>query len=444
MSKEDGVEIPRNEALSCFSYKSERLHVEDVSLERIAREVGTPTYVYSQKALEQTYERCSRAFQPLNASIFYAMKANHNQSVLAVFASLGAGIDIVSIGEAYRAIAAGIPASKIIYSGVGKTADDLAQAIELGLFQINVESANELELLNQVAVRMGRRVPIALRINPDVDAKTMKGTTTGKKGNKFGIDIADAMPVFERAAVLPGIELLGLAVHIGSQVTAIEPYQLAYAKTVEYWKMLRDRGIKLPRLDLGGGIGVWYRNEDPINFEKWAEIIREVTEGIDVELSIEPGRAMVAHAGVLVATAVYNKQGNDRRFLILDAGMNDLTRPSLYGAYHYIMPVQEPADGVAYEPFDIVGPVCESTDAFAAARLLPPMKDGDLVAFLSAGAYGAAMSSAYNSRALIPEVLVNGDQYAVVRSRAPIQALIDADSVAPWLEFQDVDQAVGM
>jgi diaminopimelate decarboxylase len=444
MTQETNITAPRNETLGSLSYVGGALQVEGVPIDTIAREVGTPVYVYSQRTLESTYQRCAHAFSNLNAGIFYAMKANHNQSVLGVFAALGAGIDIVSIGEAYRALAAGIPASRIIYSGVGKTAEDLAQALNLGLYQINVESANELEVLNLVALRMGRRAPVAIRVNPDVDAKTMKGTTTGKKGNKFGVDIADALPVFQRAATLPGIQLLGLAVHIGSQITSIEPFRLAYAKTVEFWRMLRDRGIVLPRLDLGGGIGVWYRDEDPADFESWADVITEATAGLDVEICVAPGRALVAHSGILVTTAVYNKRGNDRRFLILDAGMNDLARPSLYGAYHHIIPVKEPVRGAMQEPFDIVGPVCESTDAFAAARMLYPIQDGDVVAFLSAGAYGAAMSSTYNSRPLIPEVLVNGSTYAVVRPRPTIQTLIDAEPMAPWLAGRGSDKAVGM
>lgn len=444
MTQGNSIRVPENEALSCLSFEGETLHVEQVSVSRIAQEVGTPAYVYSQRALETTYDRCVRAFAPLKAGIFYAMKANHNQSVLAVFANRGAGIDIVSIGEAYRALAAGIPASRIIYSGVGKTADDLAQAIRLNLYQINVESANELELLSEVAVRMGRRAPVALRINPDVDAKTMAGTTTGKKGNKFGIDIADALPVFERAAALPGVELFGVAVHIGSQITSVESFRLAYVKTIDYWRMLRDRGIVLPRLDLGGGIGVWYRDEEPVDFDGWAKVIREVTQGLDVELSVAPGRALVAHAGIMVSTAVYNKQGNDRRFLIVDAGMNDLMRPSLYGAYHHIIPVKRAPSDVTHETFDIVGPVCESTDAFAAGRSMPPVKDGELVAFLSAGAYGAAMSSVYNSRPLIPEVLVSGNEYAIVRPRPPIQALIDAEPLAPWLRGERELKVGGM
>lgn len=444
MTQDNTTRLPVNEAFSNLSFGNETLHVENVSVERIAQHVETPVYVYSQKALEMTYERCATAFRPLNAGIFYAMKANHNQSVLRVFARLGAGVDIVSMGEAYRALAVGIPASRIIYSGVGKTADDLVQAIEIGMYQINVESASELEVLNQVAVRLGRKAPVALRINPDVDPKTMAGTTTGKKGNKFGIDIADALPVFERAAALPGIELLGVAVHIGSQITSAESFRVAYEKTVDFWTMLRARGIVLPRLDLGGGIGVWYRDEAPVDFEGWAHVIQEVTRGLDVELSVAPGRALVAHAGILVSTLVYNKQGNDRKFLILDAGMNDLARPSIYGAYHHIIPVKQLLSDSTCEPYDVVGPVCESTDAFAAARRMTPMRDGELVAFLSAGAYGSSMSSTYNSRPLVPEVLVHGNEYAVVRPRVPIQALIDAEPVASWLFERRLRRVGGM
>ncbi|MDE1902055.1 MAG: diaminopimelate decarboxylase [Alphaproteobacteria bacterium] len=438
IASDASVQIPENDAFAALSYKNDTLCFEGIAIEKIAEEVGTPFYVYSQLAIEATYGRCAAAFASIKAGIFYAMKANHNQSVLRIFARNGAGVDIVSIGEALRAIAAGIPAERIIFSGAGKTADELAQAVDLGLYQINVESSNELELLNQIAISRGKKAPVAIRINPDVDAKTMSKTTTGKKGNKFGIDIDVALPVYKRAYSLPGINLVGVAVHIGSQLTSVEPFRLAYAKTVDFLKMLRSQGMSIPRLDLGGGLGIWYRDEQVEDFSAWADVVAEATQGLGVEISIAPGRALIAHAGILVSSVVHVKQGSDRRFLVLDAGMNDLARPSLYGAYHHIIPVDKPASGAPYAPVDIVGPVCESTDAFALARPMPELKDGDLVAFLSAGAYGASMSSAYNSRPLVPEVLIDNDRYAVVRPRPTVQSMIDAEPQAYWLD-EDAD-----
>ena len=434
MTNSENVQIPYNDAFSRLTYKNGKLCFEDVSLEAIAQKVGTPFYAYSQAAIESTYDRCATAFAPLGVGIFYAIKANHNQSVLHLFARKGAGVDIVSIGEAYRSLDAGIPANRIIFSGAGKTAEELAQAVDLDLYQINVESANELELLSQIASSKGKKAPVAIRINPDVDAKTMAKTTTGKKGNKFGIDIDKALAVYECATTLPGINLVGLAVHIGSQLVSVEPFRQAYAKTVDFLKELRAHGIDLPRLDLGGGLGIWYKNENVEDFSAWADVIAEATNGLGVEISIAPGRALVAHAGVLVSKVVHVKQGSDRQFLVLDTGMNDLTRPSLYGAYHHIIPVQEPSGDAVYSPYDIVGPVCESTDAFAAARQMPTLNDGDLVAFLSAGAYSASMASAYNSRPLVPEVLIHGDRFDVVRPRPTIQEMIAAEPRAYWLE----------
>jgi len=427
------VRIPQNEAFSFLKYKKGKLTLEDVALETIAQKVGTPFYAYTQSGIEATYDRCAAAFEPLDVGIFYAIKANSNQSILNLYARKGAGADTVSIGEIQRALAAGVPADRIIFSGVGKTAEELAQAVDLSIYQVNVESLNELELLNKIAVAKGKKVPVAIRVNPDVDAKTMAKTTTGKKGNKFGIDIDVVVPVFEKAAALPGIDLVGLAIHIGSQLYTVEPFQLAYAKTVEFLKMLRTKGIALSRLDLGGGLGVWYRDENIEDFAAWAKVVAETTKGLGAEINIEPGRSLIGHAGVFVSKVTYVKQGSDRRFLILDSGMNDLVRPSLYGAYHHIIPVSEPNADAATSPYDIVGPICESTDAFAITRTMPPLKDGDLVAFLSAGAYGSAMSSTYNTRPLVPEVLVSGDRFDIVRSRPTVQEMIAAEPMASWL-----------
>jgi diaminopimelate decarboxylase len=429
----ESVHIPNNEAFSFLSYKRGKLYLENLSLETLAQKVGTPFYAYSQSAIEAVYDRAAAAFAPRGICIFYAVKANANQSVLTLFARKGAGADVVSIGETRRALAAGIPASHIIYSGAGKTKEELEQALDLNLYQINVESVNELELLNKIALAKKKKAPVALRINPDVDAKTKSKITTGKMGNKFGIDLCDALPVFKRAASLPGIDLVGIAVHIGSQLTSVEPFRLAYAKTVDFLKQLRAKGMALPRLDLGGGLGIWYRNEKVEDFDAWADVIAKATRGLDVEVSIAPGRALIAQAGLLISKVTQVKQGSDRRFLVLDAGMNDLARPSLYGSYHHIIPTTEPAAKTHQNIYDVVGPICESTDTFALSRKMPKLKDGDLVAFLCAGAYGSSMSSTYNARPLVPEVLIRGNKFSIVRSRPPIEETIASEPKAPWL-----------
>jgi diaminopimelate decarboxylase len=416
-----------------FAYRDGELHCEAVPLARIAEAVGTPVYCYSASALERQYRRFAAAFADRPATLFYAVKANSNLAVIRTLAALGAGADVVSEGEFRRALAAGIPAGRVVFSGVGKTADEMAFALERGVHQINVESEPELRLLSAVATRLGRTAPIAIRVNPDVDARTHAKIATGKKENKFGIDLDHAAEAYRLAARLPGIAPVGIAVHIGSQLTELGPFELAFARLVDLLRSLRDAGIALTRLDLGGGIGIRYRDEAPVAIEDYAAMVKRLTDGLDVSLGFEPGRFIAGNAGVLVARVLYVKQGMTRRFIVQDAAMNDLIRPSLYEAWHEIVPVRAPAAGAARAPADVVGPVCETGDTFAAQRPLPAVAEGDLLAVLSAGAYGAAMSSSYNSRLLVPEVLVRGDTYAVVRPRPSFETLLSQDRMPPWL-----------
>jgi diaminopimelate decarboxylase len=354
--------------------------------------------------------------------------------VIATLAGAGAGVDVVSGGELARALAAGVPPGRIVFSGVGKTAAEMRQALAAGIHQINVESEPELALLSAVAADLGVRAAVALRVNPDVDAGTHAKISTGRKDNKFGIDIDLAPGLFSHAATLPGIDPVGVAVHIGSQLTRLEPFRAAYTRVAALVRAVRARGVALSRLDLGGGLGIVYRDEAVPDLGDYARLVAETTGDLGCRLTLEPGRALVGNAGVLVSRALFVKQAPERRFLILDAAMNDLIRPSLYGAWHGIVPVREPAPGAEPAPVDVVGPVCESGDTFAEQRRLPPVAAGDLVAFLSAGAYGAVMASTYNTRPLIPEVLVAGADYAIVRPRVEAAALIAADRLPPWLD----------
>lgn len=417
-----------------FTYRSGLLHAEAVPLPSLAEAVGTPFYAYSTAALEANYRAYAQALAGLDATICYALKANSNQAVVRTLARLGAGADVVSGGELARARAAGVPPARIVFSGVGKTRAEMRAALEAGIHQLNVESLPELEALSEVAVSMGITAPVALRINPDVDAPTHAKIATGKKENKFGIDIDHARSAFARARELPGIEPVGVAVHIGSQLTDLAPFRAAFARVAELVRALRADGVAIRRLDLGGGLGITYRDETPPAVADYAAVIRETTRGLDCHLTVEPGRSLVGNAGVLVAQVLYVKTGLSRRFVIVDAAMNDLIRPSLYDAWHTIVPVQEPAPCATLEPVDVVGPVCETGDTFAVQRPLPPLAPGDLVAFLSAGAYGAVMASSYNSRPLVPEVLVRDAAFAVVRRRPTIEEMLAAESLPPWLE----------
>jgi diaminopimelate decarboxylase len=418
-----------------FLYRNGILHAEDVALPDIAAEVGTPFYVYSTATLERHYRLFTEALAPLPSLVCFAVKSSGNVAVLNTLARLGAGMDVVSLGEYLRARAAGVPGERIVFSGVGKTRAEMRAALEGGIRQFNVESEPELRALSDVAVSLGKTAPITLRVNPDVDARTHEKIATGKKENKFGIPIERARAAYAEAARLPGIEVVGIDVHIGSQLTELEPFEQAYLKVAELTGVLRADGHNIRRLDLGGGLGIPYTrsNEAPPLPMDYGALIKRTVGHLGCEIEIEPGRLISGNAGLLVASVIYLKHGEGRDFLILDAAMNDLVRPSMYGAHHDIVPVAEPAPGLAPQPFDVVGPVCETGDTFAKARPLPPLHDGDLVAFRSAGAYGAAMASEYNARPLVPEVLVHEHQFAVIRPRPSYDEMIKRDKLPPWL-----------
>lgn len=419
-----------------FLYRDGRLHAEDVPVPDIAAEVGTPFYVYSTATLTRHYRLFDEALDWGPHLVCYAVKANSNQAVLALLGRLGAGMDVVSGGEYARARAAGVPGERIVFSGVGKTRDEMAQAIQGGVRQFNVESEPELEVLSEVATALGATVPVALRVNPDVDARTHAKIATGKSENKFGIPIARARDVYGRAAALPGLTVVGVDVHIGSQLTGLAPYEAAFTKVRDLALALRDDGHRITRLDLGGGLGIPYArsNEVPPLPSDYGDLIRRTVGDLGCEIEIEPGRLIAGNAGLLVSRVIYLKQGEGRDFLILDAAMNDLIRPAMYDAHHDIVPVMEPAAGFEPATYDVVGPVCETGDTFARGRAMPPVAAGDLVAFRSAGAYGAVMSSEYNSRPLVPEVLVDGDQFAVIRPRPSFDEMIARDKLPPWFD----------
>ena len=417
-----------------FEYRDARLHAEGVSLDRLARDVGTPFYCYSTQALEDAYRNFARALSGLPATVCYALKANANLAVVRTLACLGAGADVVSEGELRRALAAGVPPDKIVFAGVGKTPAEMALGLEAGILQFNVESLPEMAALSRVAQDKGLRAPIALRLNPDVDAHTHEGISTGKAENKFGIDLGQARAAIERATELPGLSVEGLAVHIGSQLMEIAPYRTAFERMTELYRELTDAGLPLRRLDFGGGLGIRYRDETPPDLGAYAEMVRAVTQGLDAELVFEPGRFLVGNAGVLVTRVLYVKSGVARRFVVVDAAMNDLLRPSLYDAWHEIIPVAAPSARAEIAPVDVVGPICETTDTFARQRPLPPVEAGELLAICSSGAYGAAMSSTYNCRLPPLEVLVRGGDYAIVHARPEHAELIAQERMPDWLE----------
>ncbi|MHA1599376.1 MAG: diaminopimelate decarboxylase [Alphaproteobacteria bacterium] len=420
--------------MTAFCYRAGALHAETVPLEVLAEAVGTPFYCYAATAIETAYTDFAGALSDLPATVCYALKANGNLAVVRTLARLGAGADVVSGGELQIALAAGVPAQKIVFAGVGKTAAEMAAGLDAGILQFNVESLPELELLSHVAHSKGVRAPIALRVNPDVDARTHQHISTGKAENKFGIDLDHVQSVIDRAAALPGLSVEGLAVHIGSQLTDIAPYRSAFTRLIDLYGSLRAAGVPLRRLDFGGGLGITYRDETPPDMAAYTGLVRELTAGLEAELVFEPGRFLVGNAGILVTRVLYVKDGTARRFIIVDAGMNDLIRPPLYDAWHEIMPVREPAANAAHSPVDVVGPVCESTDTFARQRDLPPLASGDLLAFGSAGAYSAVMASSYNCRPPAPEVLVRGGDYAVIRRRPDVAEMIARDTLPAWLE----------
>ncbi len=421
-----------------FAYHDGVLTADGVPLTEIAAAVGTPVYVYSTAGLEAAWRAYADAFAlgrpDARMDICYALKAKSTLAVIRTRARLGAGADVVSVGEMRRAMAAGIPADRIVFSGVGKTRDELAAALKAGIHQINVESLPELDLLSAVATELGVTAPVALRINPDVDAGTHGKISTGRKEDKFGIDFDHAGEAFARAKALPGLRPLGIALHIGSQLLSVTPFQRAFGKIGDLVHRLRAAGIGIERLDLGGGLGVPYRPEDRTpDYAAYAKVVREATSGLDCHVTLEPGRSLVAAAGILLSRVVYVKEGLHRRFLVLDGAMNDLIRPSLYDAWHTILPVKEPDPEAPLSPMYVVGPVCETGDTFARERPLTPMRAGDLVAFLTAGAYGAVMAGTYNSRPLVPEVLVARGGWEVVRRRQTVADLLEMESMPAWL-----------
>jgi len=418
-----------------FLYRDGILHAEDVALADIAATVGTPFYCYSAATLTRHYHLFTDALSPLPHMVCFAIKSLSNVAVLKLLGDLGAGMDVVSAGEYLRAKAAGITGDRIVFSGVGKTREEMRLALTGGVRQFNVESEPELRALSEVAVSLGVTAPITIRVNPDVDAKTHEKIATGKSENKFGIPIARAPHVYAEAARLPGLQVIGIDVHIGSQLTDLAPFEEAYLKVADLARHLRAEGHVISRLDLGGGLGIPYERSNlppPLPMD-YGDLIKRTVGHLGCEIEIEPGRLISGNAGVLVSQVIYVKQGEGRDFLILDAAMNDLVRPSMYGAHHDIVPVREPAAGTALQPFDIVGPVCETGDTFAKGRALPPMAEGDLVAFRSAGAYGAVMASEYNTRPLIPEVLVKGDHFAVIRARPTFDEILLRDTIPEWL-----------
>ena len=418
-----------------FLYRDGALHAEDVPVSQIAAAVGTPFYVYSTATLTRHYHLFKDALNWTDNLVCFAMKSNSNQAILKLLGDLGAGMDVVSGGEYARARAAGVPGERIVFSGVGKTRAEMRMALEGGVRQFNIESEPEMEALSEVASSMGVEVPVTVRVNPDVDARTHEKISTGKKGDKFGIPIGRARAVYAQAAALPGLKVIGIDVHIGSQLTELAPFEAAYLKVADLTRQLRADGHDIRRLDLGGGLGIPYArsNEAPPLPTEYGTLIRRTVGDLGCEIEIEPGRLISGNAGLLVASVIFVKDGDGTDFLILYAAMNDLIRPAMYGAWHDIVPVVEPAPGVEQAPYDIVGPICESGDTFAKGRNLPPLAPGALVAFRSAGAYGAVMSSEYNSRPLIPEVLVKDDQFAVIRARPTFDEIIRRDTIPEWL-----------
>ncbi|EAQ06736.1 MULTISPECIES: diaminopimelate decarboxylase [Yoonia] len=419
-----------------FLYRNGALYAEDVAIADIAAAVGTPFYVYSTATLTRHFQLFDEALGFADHLVCFAMKSLSNIAVLRVLAQAGAGMDVVSGGEYLRAKAAGVPGDRIVFSGVGKTADEMRMALQGGIRQFNVESEPEMVALDAVARSLGKIAPITLRINPDVDAKTHAKIATGKSENKFGIPISRAREVYALAATLKGLKVVGIDVHIGSQLTELAPFEAAYAKVAELTEVLRADGHQITRLDLGGGLGIPYErsNAAPPLPSDYGAMIERTLGHLGCEIEIEPGRLISGNAGLMVSQVIYVKSGEDRDFLILDGAMNDLIRPAMYDAWHDIIPVVEPAPGTEPARYDIVGPVCESGDTFAKAREVAPMQPGDLVAFRSAGAYGAVMASEYNSRPLIPEVLVHGDQFAVIRKRPSYEEMIARDSLPEWLD----------
>jgi len=415
-------------------YTRNTLRMEGVALEKIAEKYGTPVYCYSAAQITHNYNAYRDAFARVtdlkNVTICYACKANSNVAVMRLLGNLGAGADIVSGGELARALAAGIPAKKIVFSGVGKSAAELETAIKKGIFQINVESEKELVLIDKLSAKLKKVTNVAIRVNPNVDAKTHAKITTGKKENKFGIDIDKAPALYKKALKMKGIAACGVAVHIGSQLTVIAPFERAYQRVAALVKTLRRQGNTITRVDLGGGLGITYKDETPPDLTFYALMVRDVIMPLNVHIVLEPGRSIVGNAGVLLTRVRHVKEGRDKKFLILDAAMNDLMRPALYDAYHAVLPLKKKTGRVTY---DVVGPVCETGDTFLTGEKLPPMQAGDLAAIMSSGAYGAVMSSTYNTRPLAPEVLVHGKKFTLIRRVQTVRDIIAQDIVPDWM-----------
>jgi diaminopimelate decarboxylase len=416
-----------------FAYANGVLHAENVDLSDLADDIGTPFYCYSTATLERHYRLFDAAFSGIDHAIFYSIKANSNQAVIKTLTDLGAGIDVVSEGELRRALALGIPGRRIVFSGVGKTAREMAAALKESIAGFNVESEPELVLLNSIALRLGTRAPVSIRINPDVDAGSHEKITTGRAGDKFGVPYSSARAVYARAADLPAIDVQGIDVHIGSQITSLKPFASAYELIADLILALRSDGHTINHVDLGGGLGVPYRgvNDIPPHPEEYAALVRRIFGNLAVKILLEPGRMIAGNAGIILSRVIYVKPGSGKTFIVIDAAMNDLIRPTLYGAWHDILTVAEP-DAAALTPVDVVGPVCESGDIMALNRPLPPLKQGDLVAIMTAGAYGAVQAGTYNSRLLVPEVLVKGDRFSIVRPRQTYEDLIGRDRLASW------------
>jgi len=418
-----------------FDYRDGVLYAEDVCVPEIAKAVGTPFYCYSTATLERHYKVFSKAFASVDSMVCYAMKANSNQAVLKTLGRLGAGVDVVSEGELRRALAAGIPANRILFSGVGKTVNEMDLALEVGIYCFNVESEPELEVLASRAQKAGKTAHVSFRVNPDVDAKTHAKISTGKKENKFGISFDRARAVYTRAATLPGIQVSGIDMHIGSQITEMQPFEDAFRLLRELVDTLRSDGHAINHVDIGGGLGIPYKDDNapPPEPDVYARIVLEQLAGLDCKIVAEPGRLIVGNAGILVTEVIYVKEGGDKTFVIVDAAMNDLIRPTLYDAHHEIRPVVIQAASAPRIRADIVGPVCETGDYLALDREMAMPKPGDLMAVGSAGAYGAVQASTYNTRRLVPEVLVRGNEFHVIRPRPSYEDMIALDSVPAWL-----------
>lgn len=418
-----------------FPYVNNKMFAEKVALNDIAKAVGTPFYCYSNTAIRQNYQDYQQAFAssfPDNAPLIcYAVKANGNQAVLSTLAKLGSGADVVSEGEIRRARAAGIPASKIVYSGVAKVDSEIEFALKEGIFQFNVESEPELELISQIASRLDKIAAIAFRINPDVCANTHAKISTGKSENKFGVPISKARLAYKQAAALPNIKVQGVDVHIGSQLTQLAPFEEAYKRIAQLVIDLRDDGHDISVVDIGGGLGITYNDENIPSKQEYAAVAKAQLGHLACKIVVEPGRSLLGNAGILVSSVVFVKTGEERQFLILDAGMNDLIRPSMYDAHHDILAVDQ--SNSTLKNYDVVGPVCETGDTFSKNRSVCESKAGDLIAIMSCGAYGAVMASTYNTRMLAPEVMVKGNEFSIVRARPSYKQVINADIVPSWV-----------